>query len=81
MLMNLKLALVAGALAAPVFATVLTPATSHAPEGASRLTPISFSYRAAGDFSRAGRPVEGPMREVRLLADLLIMKRQVTVAE
>jgi formylglycine-generating enzyme required for sulfatase activity len=46
-----------------------------------RLASTSFSYRAAGDFSQAGRPVEGPLRKLRLPADLVIMKRQVIVAE
>ena len=32
-------------------------------------------------FLAGRRPVEGPLREPRLPADLLIMKRQVTVAE
>lgn len=81
MLIKVKMALVAGALAAPVLATALTPAPSHDPDGISRLASASFSYRAAGDFSRAGRSVQGPLRDVRLPADLLVMKRQVTVGE
>ncbi|MFB9261621.1 SUMF1/EgtB/PvdO family nonheme iron enzyme [Bradyrhizobium erythrophlei] len=81
MLMKVKAAMLAGALAAPVLATVLTPAPSHDPDGTSRLSPVSFTYRAAGDFARGGRPVEGPLRELRLTDDLLVMKRQVTAAE
>lgn len=81
MLMKMKLAMLAGAVAAPVLATALTPAPSHDPDGMARLAAASHSYRAAGDFSRAGRPVDAPMRELRLPSDLLIMKRQVTVAE
>jgi formylglycine-generating enzyme required for sulfatase activity len=80
-LMKVKMAMLAGALAAPVLATVLAPAPSHDPDGISRLASASFSYRAAGDFSRAGRPAEGPLRDLRLAADLQIMKRQVTVGE
>ena len=79
--MKVKAAMLAGALAAPVLATMCTPTPQAAPDGALRLAPISFSYRAAGDFSRDGRPVEGPVRELRLSSDLLVMKRQVTVAE
>ena len=80
-LMKMKMALVAGALAAPVLATALTPVPSHDLDGMGRLASTSFSYRAAGDFSRAGKPVEGPLRELRLPTDLLVMKRQVTVGE
>lgn len=80
-LMKMKMALVAGALAAPVLATALTPVPLHDPDGMGRLASTSFSYRAAGDFSRAGKPVEGPLRELRLPTDLLVMKRQVTVGE
>lgn len=81
MLMKMKLAMLAGAVAAPVLATALAPAPQIDPEGMARLTSVSFSYRAAGDFSRSGKPVEGPLRDVELHADLLVMKRQVTVAE
>lgn len=79
--MKVKAAMLAGALAAPILATALAPTPEPDPDGVVRLTPASFSYRAAGDFSRDGRPVEGPLRELRLGADLLVMKRQVTVAE
>lgn len=81
MLMKVKTAMLASALAAPVLATVLTPAPSHDPDGTRHLASAAFSYRAAGDFSRNSRPVEGPLRELRLPADLVVMKRQVTVAE
>ena len=80
-LMKMKTAMLAGALAAPILATAFAPAPPHDQDGALRLASTSFSYRAAGDFSQAGRPVEGPLRELRLPADLVIMKRQVTVAE
>jgi formylglycine-generating enzyme required for sulfatase activity len=80
-LIKIKTAMLAGALAAPILATVLAPAAQHDQDGALRLASTSFSYRAADDFSRNGRPVEGPLRELRLPTDLFIMKRQVTVAE
>jgi formylglycine-generating enzyme required for sulfatase activity len=80
-LIKIKTAMLAGALATPILATVFTPAPPHDQDGALRLASTSFSYRAAGDFSRNGRPVDGPLRELRLPADLIIMKRQVTVAE
>jgi len=82
LLMKMKIAMLAGALAAPVLAAAL-PATpvSHDPDDVSRLVAASFTYRAAGDFSRNNKPIQGPLRELRLHADLLIMKRQVTIAE
>jgi len=80
-LIKMKTAMLAGALAAPILATAFAPTPSHDQDGAMRLASTAFSYRAAGDFSRAGRPVEGPLRELRLPVDLLVMKRQVTAAE
>lgn len=80
-LMKVKAAMLAGAVAAPILATMYAPSPQSEPDGALRLNPASFSYRTAGDFSRNGRPVEGPLRELRLPADLVIMKRQVTAAE
>jgi formylglycine-generating enzyme required for sulfatase activity len=81
MLMKVKMAMLAGALTVPVLTTAFAPAPSHPPENTLRLVSASFDYRAAGDFSRNARPVEGPLRQLRFPADLLIMKRQVTVAE
>ena len=78
--MKVKAAMLAGALAAPVLAAALAPAPSHDPDGALHLASASFNYRAAGDFSRDGRPVEGPLRKLHL-GSLIVMKRQVTVAE
>jgi formylglycine-generating enzyme required for sulfatase activity len=80
-LMKVKRAMLAGALAGPILATAFAPSSPRDHDGALRLAPASFNYRAAGDFSRNGRPVEGPRRELRLPADLVVMKRQVTVAE
>jgi formylglycine-generating enzyme required for sulfatase activity len=80
-LMKVKAAMLAGALTAPILATMCAPAAQSDPDGALRLASTSFSYRTAGDFSRNGRPVEGPVRELRLPDDLVIMKRQVTAAE
>jgi formylglycine-generating enzyme required for sulfatase activity len=79
--MKVKAALLAGALAAPVLATAFAPAPQSDPDGVLRLKATSFSYRAAGEFSRNGRPVDGPLHELRLPAGLAVMKRQVTVAE
>lgn len=79
--MKVKAAMLAGAVAAPILATAVAPTPQSDPDGVLRLASTSFSYRAAGDFSRNGRPVEGPLRELRPPADLVVMKRQVTTAE
>jgi formylglycine-generating enzyme required for sulfatase activity len=80
-LIKMKTAMLAGALAAPILATVFAPTPPHAQDGSLHLASTSFNYRVAGDFSRNARPVEGPLRELHLPADLIIMKRQVTAAE
>ena len=80
--MKMKTAMLAGALAAPILMQSCSRRRSPPRPGRSPAPGVdSFSYRVAGDFSRAGRPVEGPLRERRLPGDLMIMKRQVTVAE
>ena len=81
---KLKFAIAAGLLAAPVVMHSLTPATVATDIGFAEfaeIPPADFDYRMAGDFSRAGRPVESPNSTTRLSAKLRIMKRQVTVAE
>ena len=80
-LIKVKAAMLAGALAAPILATALAPTSPPDHNGALRLASSSFSYRAAGDFSRDGQPVESPLRNLRLPGDVLVMKRQVTAAE
>ncbi|PSC02548.1 nitrate reductase [Alsobacter soli] len=40
-----------------------------------------FAYRVAGDFNRAGRPVNAPVRAWRFSAPIEIMKSQVSAAE
>jgi formylglycine-generating enzyme required for sulfatase activity len=78
---KLKFAIAAGILAGPIMATSLSPAAVKTDAELAKIVPAGFSYRVAGDFSRAGRPVEGPLRTARLSEKLSIMKRQVTVAE
>jgi formylglycine-generating enzyme required for sulfatase activity len=78
---KLKLAVVAGLLAAPVMMHSFAPATVGTGSEFVEISPADFSYRMAGDFSHAGRPVEGPRSTARLATKLRIMKRQVTVAE
>lgn len=84
LLFKVKIGTLVGALAGPLMAVAFTPIAMPPSSGADetlRLAPSSFSYRVAGDFSRDGKPVESPLRDLRLPEDLHIMKRQVTVAE
>jgi formylglycine-generating enzyme required for sulfatase activity len=76
-----KLAIAAGLVAAPVMMHSLAPANVATGAAFAEISPADFSYRMAGDFSHAGRPVEGPYATTRLAGKLRIMKRQVTVAE
>jgi formylglycine-generating enzyme required for sulfatase activity len=84
MLIGLKLkgAAMGVALVGPLLATTLAPlAKPPAVEGFVRLPPAAFAYRVAGDFSRDGKPVANPQRELMLSQQLTIMKNQVTAAE
>jgi formylglycine-generating enzyme required for sulfatase activity len=45
------------------------------------LRPGSFSHRAAGDFSRSGRPANAPIVTVRIDHPISIMKAEVTAAD
>ena len=45
------------------------------------LGPDTFVYRMPGDFSRAGKPADAPLRTVRIEHTLAIMRRQVSAAE
>jgi formylglycine-generating enzyme required for sulfatase activity len=78
---NVKVAIAAGLLAGPLMMHSLAPPRLPADTEFAEILPADFSYRMAGDFSRAGRPIEGPHSTARLPAKLRIMKRQVTVAE
>jgi formylglycine-generating enzyme required for sulfatase activity len=82
LVVKLKLAMMAGVVAAPIVAAALstTPAGTTDPDTAV-LTPARFTYRLAGDFSRLGKPVEGPQRTEQLPRSLSIMKRLVTAAD
>jgi formylglycine-generating enzyme required for sulfatase activity len=75
------------ALAAPLAVSAI-PANEGRPDAAGSarteiitLAPGDVSYRAPGDFSRAGRPANAPLRTVRIDKPLTIMARQVTAAE
>ena len=41
----------------------------------------SFAYREAGDFTRAGRPAEAPLRTLQFAKSLHIMRDQVSSAD
>jgi formylglycine-generating enzyme required for sulfatase activity len=45
------------------------------------LAPGSVRYRAAGDFTRAGKPAEAPLTTIRIARPLTIMKHQVSSAD
>src|SRR5215472_14476196 len=78
---KLKLAVVAGFLAAPMVMPAFTPAAVVSDTDLVEIAPADFGYRMAGDFSLAGRPVEGPQSTTGLAEKLRIMRHQVTVAE
>ena len=40
-----------------------------------------FAHRASGDFTRAGRQVDGPVRETRIARPFAMMKNHVTAAD
>jgi formylglycine-generating enzyme required for sulfatase activity len=79
--LKLKLAVLAGALAAPVMMHAVAPTPVVDDTEFANLAPADFNYRMAGDFARAGRPVDPLHSTTRLSETLRIMKRQVTVAE
>ena len=45
------------------------------------LAPGSVRYRAAGDFTRSGKPTEAPLTTVQFSQPLTIMKQQVSAAD
>lgn len=85
---KLKLALVcaagfAGPLAvAPMLTEHGSPdAVLRARQAIVELQPGALSYRAAGDFTRAGRQAEAPLLSLRFARPLSIMKHQVSAAD
>jgi formylglycine-generating enzyme required for sulfatase activity len=80
--MKLKAALTAAALASPFAMTAVTPSnTLPSAREFAALKAENFSYRIAGDFSRDGKPVAAPLRQMKLASSFAIMTRQVTAAE
>ena len=61
--------------------TLAPPATvMHEPEMIV-LAPGQVTYRPAGDFARAGKPIATPFKTMRFPRGLTIMKHQVTRAD
>jgi formylglycine-generating enzyme required for sulfatase activity len=79
--LKLKAAVLGAALAASILTGALRPSAPVQVEGAVALAEGSFSYRAAGDFSRDGKPAASPSHEVRMAGGIIVMKVQVTAAE
>jgi len=80
--MKIKAALTAAALASPFAMTAVTPSdTLPSAQEFAALKAENFSYRIAGDFSRDGKPVAAPLRQIKLDSSLAIMTRQVTATE
>jgi formylglycine-generating enzyme required for sulfatase activity len=80
--LKIKVAMLGTALAAALMAAAFAPSVSlQLPGDALALTPGSFSYRVAGEFSKGGKPAVNPLRTIRLPRGFAIMKNQVTAAE
>ncbi len=82
---KLNLYMIAGAFAiswgaAPASLVIASPARLDFPETIA-IAPRVFTYRMAGEFTQAGRPVDAPRVAVARTSVLHIMKQQVTVAE
>ena len=85
---NIKMILLAAAgFAAPLAMTAGPPDVVHESGAAGdrpalvELQPGSVRYRAAGDFTRAGKPAEAPLTTIRIARPLAIMKHQVSSAD
>jgi formylglycine-generating enzyme required for sulfatase activity len=82
--LKLALACVAG-LAGPIaMAPLVSDMAVHgttAEPAIVRIAPGSFSYREAGDFTRAGRQAEAPLRAMRFAKPLHIMREQVSSSD
>jgi formylglycine-generating enzyme required for sulfatase activity len=85
---KLKLALVCAAgfvsplAVAPLLTNAVTPDKAMRDQQAIvELQPGTVSYRVAGDFTRAGRQEEAPLKSVRFEKPLSIMTHQVSAAD
>ena len=84
---NVKLMLIAAGLAGPLAVAAQNPGGGHltASQGEQpalvELQLGSMSYRAAGEFTRARRPAEAPMKTIRIARPLVVMKDLVSSAD
>lgn len=84
---NLKLMLAAAGIAGPLAMTASLPQDQRdvSARGAEpaliALDAGSVRYRAAGDFTRAGKPAQAPLVTVRIAQPVAIMKHQVSAAD
>lgn len=82
--MKIKIAITVAALASPA-ALSIAPLVSVDDQpldpAITEIAATPFSYRAAGDFSLDAKPVQAPLREMRLAGSVKIMNRQVTAGE
>jgi formylglycine-generating enzyme required for sulfatase activity len=81
LVVKLKLALAAAAVAGPIAASTVIPSPAIPADGLVEIAAVAFGYRPAGDFWQDGRQVPGPLQTTRLSGPLVIMKHQVTVRE
>jgi formylglycine-generating enzyme required for sulfatase activity len=86
-IVSLELKLAAASLAVSLAAWFMVQPRSDRGDGRVaipdlvELLPGSFSHRAAGDFSRSGRPANAPIVTVRIDHPIFIMKAEVTAAD
>lgn len=83
---KLKLALACAAgLAGPIaVAPLVTDIAANGPATEPTIVSVApghFSYREAGDFTRAGRQADAPLRTIRFTRPLHIMREQVSSAD
>jgi formylglycine-generating enzyme required for sulfatase activity len=76
----IKAALIASAPVAGALGLVSVPPAPSAPFPVVHVAAGAFTYREAGDFARAGRPVNAPMARRVLEGGVTVMKRQVSIA-
>jgi formylglycine-generating enzyme required for sulfatase activity len=82
--LKLALACVAGLATPLAVAPLVSDITSRGSAGEPAIVEIaagSLSYRAAGDFTRAGQQAEAPLRDVRFAKSLAIMQHQVSASD
>jgi formylglycine-generating enzyme required for sulfatase activity len=59
--------------------TVAAESTAVKPPALVQIKAGSFQYRAAGEFTHDGKPVDAPLRTIRISAPISIMAHQVSV--